>query len=515
MTEKKFDAKEHFKSKKQKLLEKMQEEYILNVVRTRPILENNLFKFNRFILEIEEGEGKCKMAQVHLDMGRFIDDNKHKKKLLLIPRGHLKSTFTTVGRTLQAICADPSIRVLIANATYNLACTFLGEVKKHLRTNRKIQDFWGDMASDPEVWSKNEITLNRERLLDKNQKAKSYGKKEPTVTAMGIESNLTSQHYDLIILDDLVNKDYVNTSEQIQKTINFYKECLNLLEPNGELIMIGTRWHDMDLYGWILDKENNILPDFRTFIKQAYSGDLDDPKCEMLFPEKFDAKHLKKLREQQGPYHFSCQYLNDPVSPEDADFKVEWFSYYEPNDLKGLIINNFVTVDPALSEDTRADFTAIVTTGVDQYNNIYIRNIIRKKMSPSELNEELFKLWLEYKPLIMGVEDVAYQKVLRYSLLEEMKKRGVYLPIRELKPGGRAKDQRIRGLQPLYANKRIHHARIVPNIKNLEDELLRFPFGTHDDVIDALAYGNDIWFAPGKRVSKRGHKGKFLYNFNS
>src|SRR3990167_1864398 len=105
----------------------------------RPVLETDLLKFNRFVLEVEKGKDNVPLAPVHQEMCEFIDKNKKRKKLLLIPRAHLKSTVVTVGRALQAIVTNPSVRILIANATYGNACSFLTEIKRHLKFNEKIK----------------------------------------------------------------------------------------------------------------------------------------------------------------------------------------------------------------------------------------------------------------------------------------------------------------------------------------------------------------------------------------
>ena len=489
---------------KEKLIEKVEEEVAVNIPSARKVLETDLYKFNKHVMEVEVGKGMLPMGAVHKQMCEFIDKNKKKKKLTLIPRGHLKSTTVTVARTVQAVCADQTVRVLIANATHSLACSFLTEVKRALKFNEKIKMFWGDLAKNSEKWSENQITLDKSKA--------SGGKKEPTVTAMGVESNLTSQHYDIIIMDDVVNKDFVNTQDQIQKTIDFYKECLNLIEPGGEMIVIGTRWDDRDLYGWIMDPDNNVREDFNFFIKESYEGNLDDDEgFKALYPQKFTRKYLRKLREQQGPYVFSCQYQNSPVPKDSADFRAEWFQEYDPTELKGKPLNKFIAIDPAISLSDAADFTAMVTVGVDENGFIYVIDIQRLKVTPSEMIDKIFELDRLYDPIYIGIEDVAFQKTIQYYLSEEMRKRGEYLNVKPVKPNLRTKEARIKGLQPLYANGRILHNKNIKNMKNLEDELLRFPRGKNDDVIDALSYLLDFIY-PAKRKKKRSRSSKsYLY----
>jgi len=492
----------------EELKKKIAEEYQTNIPLARKVLQNDLFKFNKAVMGVEKGKGNVPLAPVHKEICEFIDKNKEKKKLLLIPRGHLKSTVVTVSRCVQAIVTNPEVRILVANATYSNACSFLTEIKRHLKFNEKVHMFWGDLTKDSEKWSENQIMLSKKNTVG--------SKKEPTVTAMGVESALTSQHYDIIILDDLVNDKMVNTMDQINKTVNFYKECLNLLEPGGEAILVGTRWHDADLYGWILDKDNNVFQDFELFIREAFEGDLfsEDPsEPKLLFPKKHSKKHLQRLYEIQGPYIFSCQYLNNPIPSEDATFKRTWFQYYDPTELKGRLMNKFIMVDPAISQEKDADYTAIVTVGVDEFNLVYVLDVVRKRLNPNELINTIFDKYFLYSPAAIGIEDVAFQKSLQYSLTEEMHKRNVYLPLKPLRPGGRNKEMRIKGLQPLYANNRILHNKDMKNNNYLEDELLRFPKGKNDDVIDALAYMIDIpIFSPKrKKSSNRRGKRRYLY----
>jgi len=368
---------------KEEIAKTIEAEVQNNIPLAKEVLHHNLYKFNKLILKAEEGKGKVPLAPFHLEMCQFVEKYKNKKKLMLLPRGHLKSTLITVGYSLQQLLANPSIRILIGNATYNLARSFLTDIKRQLKFNENIHLIWGDLSKDPEKWSENEIMLGGIKTM--------HGKKEPNVTAMGVESNLTSQHYDLIILDDLVNDKYVNTQEQIDKTINFYKESLNLLEPNGQAIILGTRWRDDDLYGWIMDKDNHVLSDFDVMVKRAYEGNLDG-EYTLLYPEKFSAEHLRRLYQQQGPYFFSSQYLNDPIPQEDADFKREWFQYFEYNDLKAKPLNRFTMIDPALSQEKSSDFTAIVTVALDDQNNIYILDVRRIQAKPQGVIEEIFKV---------------------------------------------------------------------------------------------------------------------------
>jgi len=485
----------------------LEKEAILRELKGRKYLKD-LFLFNTEVLKVgESGE----LASFHRQMCDFVLGGEKRKKLLLVPRAHLKSTLVTVGYSLLRIAENPNTRILIANATYDMACTFLTQIKKHLRDNQTFRSIYGDLTKGADKWSENMISITGDT---------TFAKKEATVTAYGIGGNLVSQHYDLIIMDDIVNRDMINTPEQIQKTVLFYKDALDLLEPTGKLIIIGTRWHQNDLYGWVMDKTNSeqVFHGFEVMIKQAYEGSLETGEgFEALFPQKFNREVLQELKRDKGPYEFSTQYMNDPVPEEDAKFKRNWFQLVLEDEMRWRNINYFITVDPAIGETKDSDRTAIVVVGVDEFNNWFVRDLIVDRMLPNVIINHIFDLFEIYHPVKVGLEMVAYQKSLQYALYDEMRRRNIFLPVVELK-ANKSKRERIEGLIPRYAAGTIFHLQTCPEREMMEEELLWYPRGKHDDCIDALAYMLQIARSSRKRETKRaafrdeeGHRRRYLY----
>lgn len=479
----------------------------------------DLFKFNVEILGVESGDDAVPLSEAHREICKFIDENKKKYKLLLVPRGHLKSTLVTVGRTVQRICENPKTRILIANATYGLATAFLDQIKAHLKGNKKLHEQFGDFSKNSSRWSENAIKVYEgEDKID-------YEKRENTVTCAGVGGSLTSQHYDMIICDDLVNRENVTTIEQIKKVIRFYMDCLDLLEPGGELIIIGTRWHDMDLYGWIMEGDSETKGQIPKKISKeimpyqfVYKGeDFDIMKRKIveggsaIWPKKFTKAHIKRLKRQKSPYEFSTQYNNEPVASEDQEFKKEWFRYYGPDDIVRRNMSYFTMCDPAISQLKTADYTVFATIAVDEYMNWFVEDIIREHLTPNEIIQTMFRVYAMYKPVEMGIETFAFQKMLSFSIREEMRLKGINLPLREIKPTNKvSKETRIKSLQPGYFNGKIFHKTNMKNLDYLEDELLRFPLGSYDDIIDALAGLTEFAFPP-KSHSKSKRSSKYLY----
>ena len=457
---------------------------------------SDLYFFNKDVL------GWPDITEIpHKKLCTFVEKHPNKKKLILLPRGHLKSSIVTVGYTCQQVAKNHAIRILIANATSTMAEAFLRQIKDVLLKNKRYRELYGDLSTGAPQWSNSFITIAGIE--------KSFERKEATVTAYGIGGQLVSQHYDIVILDDIVNRDNVNTKDLIDNTLLSYKDILSLLEPGGTLLILGTRWHYADLYGYILDKDNGLLQDFQILMGKAYYGEWG--KGELLWPKKFTWDKLAELKRQLGPYEFSSQYLNEVVDAVNADFKREFFHYYNPDNLRGRIMNRFTIIDPAISGERTADYSVILTVGVDYQNLWYIIDIDRGKYTPPQLIEHIFSADEKHHPKKMGIETFAFQKVLQYSLNDEMRKRNRFIPIEELPTDTtKTKEDRIRALIPRYYQGTILHLKNLPNNDWLEDELLRFPKGSHDDIIDALAYQLQIAFPPTQKVSDH-EKKKFLY----
>jgi hypothetical protein len=97
----------------------------------------------------------------------------------------------------------------------------------------------------------------------------------------------------------------------------------------------------------------------------------------------------------------------------------------------------------------------------------------------------LFELVRTWKPRV-GIETVMFQKALLYPIREAMRRHNLTFRIEELKPSSKVtKEGRISALHEFFANGSLW---LRTGQADLERELKEFPYGLHDDLIDALAY---------------------------
>lgn len=194
-------------------------------------------------------------GDLHDDLERELDA-RERHKLIIIPRGHLKSSVITVGKSIQWILRDPNVRILIANAVWDNARHFLWKIQEFMTDKSVLPQLFGPFVS--KRWNADEMVVL--------QRTKAHA--EPTVATTGVEKTQTSQHYDKIIMDDLVVRENISTKEQREKVKNFFRDTLDLLEPGGEIVVVGTRWMVGDLYQWIIEELADVVNGKKVKVEQ-------------------------------------------------------------------------------------------------------------------------------------------------------------------------------------------------------------------------------------------------------
>lgn len=186
--------------------------------------------------------------------------------------------------------------------------------------------------------------------------------------------------------------------------------------------------------------------------------------------------------------------MNDPVDSEAVEFKPAWFKNFQMDDLLAMKLSKvgaLLSVDPAFRLRQTNDFSGLVVTKTTEENFVYVLEAKKKKVNPKGLVDEVFNLIDIYSPWKVLVETTAAQIILIDLLKDEMMKRNKFFIVEEVKSSTlETKAMRIRGLIPHYANGRVFHA---PGLKDLENELIEFPRGVHDDICDALSHQIHFW----------------------
>lgn len=448
-------------------------------------------------------------------------------QLLLFPRDHGKSRLVAY-RVAWALTKDPTLRVLYISATSNLAEKQLGFIKGILASDI-YRRYWPDHVNPEEGkrarWSNSEIMLD-------HPLRKAENIRDPSIFTGGLTTSLTGLHCDIAVLDDIVVAENALTAEGRSKVQSQYSLLASIEGAEAQEWVVGTRYHGSDLYQSLMemretlyDEEGEIVGEEPIYeILERPVEDIGDGTGEFLWPrqQRKDGKYFgfnaQILAQKRGKYldkaQFRAQYYNDPRDPDNIPVERDKIQYYDRKFLnfengyltyRGSRLNVFAAIDFAFSLKSAADYTALVTIGVDAENNVYVLDIDRFKTDRiSEYFDHILDAQNKWQFRKMRAEVTVAQVAIVKQLKDLIRQHGLALSIDEYRPNKQQgnKQERISSiLEPRYDNMQIWHYR-GGNIQYLEEELAsRNP--PHDDVKDALATAVDMAVRPMSSATHR------------
>lgn len=419
----------------------------------------------------------AKTPAFHNDIYELLLNND--RIVVAAPRGFAKSS--TIAKIYAEHCAlfKKYKDIIIISASESLAVEHLRYIKQSAETNEVIHEFFGYLVSDK--WTENHIVLQHHDGTKVNLRAKGAG------------GQIRGYRPDLVIIDDLETDESVASEEQRKKLKDWlFKACFNCLLPGGKMIVIGTILNQLSLLNDLLEMPNGWVK--RKF--KAYIDGVQEPGHE-LWPEERPHAWLQQRKAEIGSHRFSAEYMNDPVSDENAPIKDEQIKVWDelPKNM-----NCVIAVDPAYSEDEKADFKVAVLIGIDSLHNRYLLDYHRSHVSTGEFIDAILTMYTNNRGRVtaVGVPCSGTEKEFYRSVVNKAGERNIYPPFVELKntfttsSGGtvRAKTSRIiAALQPLFENGKYF---IGPNHYEAREELLTIGNSRWDDLVDAMAYAESI-----------------------
>lgn len=417
----------------------------------------------------------------------------HPKVAIAAPRRHAKSTAITLAYVLACLLFRNRKYVLIVSDTVTQACQFLGDVKKELADNEKIRTLF----------------KIKEFVKDTEDDAiiKFEDGAEFRISAKGAEQKLrglkwNNKRPDLIVGDDLENDEIVLNSDRREKFKRwFYGALVPCLSSNGVIRIVGTILHEDSLLNNLMPSEwdrytvveplkiwnKNPHASWKSLKYKAHSPDFTS----ILWPAKYTKEWFVSERADffaRGLSDvYSQEFLNEPIDETVAYFKKGDF-ITENQDDKKQKLNYYITADLAISEKETSDYSVFLVAGVDENKVIHVKNVIRDRLDGREIVDTLIALQRLYEPELVGIEEMQVSKAIGPFLREEMVRTGVYLNLNPMKHGGKDKIARAKSMQ---ARMRAHAVKFDKSgewYPAFEDELCKFPRGTKDDQVDAIAY---------------------------
>lgn len=354
--------------------------------------------------------------------------------------------------------------------------------------------------------------------------------------AAGVGGGITGKGAHILIIDDPIKNIEEADSAQTRDSLWewYLSTAYTRLAPGGGVLLIQTCWNDDDLAGRLVaESTKNELSDKFEIIKYPALAEqyeyrdeetlditrtdepLKDTKLtllrspgDVLHPQRYDKDQMMRIKAVQTPRLWSALYQQNPVPDEGMYFRKEYLRYQAV--LPGPEFRYVYTAwDFAIGEKSMNDWTVGTTMIQDDTDTLYVPELIRFRGDTFVIVEEILNCaqrWMAipnvgYK---LGVEDGQIWRTLKPILEKRMKERKVYVPYEVMKP---LTDKIVRA-RPLQG--RMQQGRVVfPENASwrgtMEQELLRFPAGVHDDIVDALAWTVHLCLAhsppppPGRR----------------
>lgn len=385
-----------------------------------------------------------------------VESGECKRLLISAPPRHSKSILVNEFFPAWAMGKKPERQIICATYGQSLSLEFGRRVKSQMTSSEYRQIF-------PEC----------QVMHDSKAAERISTTARGVYHATSIGGAVTGKGADIFIIDDPVKDRQEAESEVIRENIwNWYLSVARTrLQPNGAIIIIQTRWHEMDLTGRIL-LEDAGKDRWEHIHLKAIS---DDGKA--LWPEWMPIETLQEIKEDIKSYEWNALYQGEPAPLEGNHLKVKHLRYYERCPHIPRLIQ---VIDSAIKEGKENDYTVILTLGVFE-NKIFCVDLWRDKVAYPKLKQMVREKYQQFYPTKIVIEDKASGQQLIQELSEE-------LPIKSV-PGIDDPIQRIGILSDYVELGRIYLPKDEAYTEDIKAEFRAYPNGAHDDIVMTFAYG--------------------------
>jgi len=251
-----------------------------------------------------------------------------------------------------------------------------------------------------------------------------------------------------------------------------------LTENKGEALFISTPI-GMDNWFYHLWEKAETAEDWARFQYPTVSNPIIDPA------------EVESAREDLGELVFAQEYLAEFISEGAQIFRSSWFNYFKQGvgtiwadgkKYKESELQRFATVDLAVSTKESADYTVISVFGYhSEDDKLFMLDMFRDRVEAPDIVPQIERMVGIHNLEWVGIERAGYQ----LAIVQFARRQGI--KIKELRAD---KDKRSRAL-PLSAKMErglVYFPKDADWVSEVERELLTFPIGVHDDIVDTLAY---------------------------
>ena len=382
-----------------------------------------------------------------------------------MPPRHTKSEFASTYFPAWIMGKTPNRKIMQATHTGELAVRFGRKVRNMMDTPEYQRIF-------PEV------TLSSD--------SKSAGRWETNKNgeyfAAGVGGAITGRGADLMIIDDPHSEQDALSPTAMESCWEWYTSGpRQRLQPGGAIVLVMTRWSNLDLTAKLLNAQKEPLADQWDVVEfPAIFPETEKP----LWEEFWGKEELLKVKASLPAMKWNAQWMQTPTAEEGSIIKREWWQKWEHDSLPAVnyIIQSY---DTAFSKKENADYSAISTWGVfrpneDAPDSIILLDCQKGRYDFPELKRVAMEEYKYWEPDMVLIE----AKASGTPLTHELRRLGIpvvnYSPTR-----GHDKTTRMHSVAPIFESGLVY-APIRAFSEEMIEECASFPFGANDDLCDTM-----------------------------
>jgi predicted phage terminase large subunit-like protein len=436
--------------------------------------------------------------EMHYKIAAELQDTSVSRLNIIAPRGFAKTSLIGLVFVLwhcfvQKLPEGKVPVVVLISKTRGHSLKMLQSIKDILNFSMPFRELFGYHGEQNAMkWTEDEITLDSGVTIF----AKGTG-----TQIVGLKH--MNQRPTLIVLDDPEDMNNTKTDEAMEFNLRWLLQSLYpSRDPQiGRMIVIGTPQHQRCIVETLKQ-----MPRWKTLHFQAIE-DMGGPNERSAWEDWRPLADLVAERDEMESVgrvdifyrEMQCQIVGGSAQL----FKPSYIRYYdgfvthdrrknqsfltlnERNGEKynGLVIpvHVYMGIDPASSTRSGADPSVIFPIAVDKDDNDYCLPYFRGRVAPMDFVEKVIQWYDTYRPNNTSIEATGYQEMLRDNL-----RRQRFIPGLEVKYMPRdKKSTRLESLQPRFAQGKVY---LLRNMTEYTNELITYPKGKHDDLIDGHWY---------------------------
>lgn len=391
--------------------------------------------------------------------------------LILLPPRQLKSLVASVAFPAWLLGLDPTRRIICVSYSTELAA-------KHARDSRAVmQGSWYRGAFS--------TRLDPSKMAEMEFMTTKRGYRLATSTG----GTLTGRGGSIIIIDDPMkpaDAQSVLRRQDVQQW--FCNTVVSRLDDkaNGAIVVVMQRLHVDDLAGYLLEQGGWEVLSLPAIAEEEQEVALGGGRVYrrsiggVLHPAREPIHVLEQLKADMGSAEFSAQYQQAPVPPGGNMIRWEWFGSYDqrpPLADGAMIVQSW---DTASSTSELASYTVGLTAQIDKSGTIWVIDVVRGHWQFPDVQRMMIEAARRHRPKCILIEDQASG----IDLQQTLKRQG--LSVIPIKPKG-DKIMRMHAHTASLEAGKVLLPNSAPWRDEFRTEMLAFPYGKHDDQVDALS----------------------------